>query len=147
MHLVPTMTVSSLKSLNWSLQVQYVPKVMSWVHSTIYARYVASRRWSHFPLNDSPLLQRQGPEAWKLQRTGRCKDVTSSLASHWDLLSGCLEVAWAHCPLYAICQGRPSCHIRWGPLWDSITDRAAFKCTFTVIAHHSLLWMHRCILH
>lgn len=63
---------------------------------------LASRRWSHFPPNDSAtLLQRHGPEAWKLQGAGRCKDVASSLASHWDLLSGCLEAAWAYWPPFA----------------------------------------------
>lgn len=33
-----------------------------------------------------------------LQGAVRYKDVTSSLASHWDLLSGCLEAAWVYWP-------------------------------------------------
>lgn len=128
------MTLSSLKSLNWSPPPKYNMFLKQWAESiqSFKTWCLASRRWSHFPPNDSAtLLQRHGPEAWKLQGAGRCKDVASSLASHWDLLSGCLEAAWAYWP-----------HLRHmpGEAWLSHQMRTSvwwhnWPCSFQVHIH------------
>lgn len=67
----------------------------------------------------------------------RCKDVTCKLGSFVWVFGGGLSFTG---PICAICHERPGCHIRWRPLCDGITDRAACKCTTTVTAHHSSLF-------
>lgn len=100
MQLVPTMTVPGLKSLNWSSpQVQYVPKVNELCPFPSFGRDAwppedgAISHWMtrHY-FGDEDLLR------GVLQGARRYKDVTSSLVSHWDLLSGCLEAAWVYWP-------------------------------------------------
>lgn len=76
------------------------------------------------------------PETWsrELQGSGRWKDVASSLASCWDLLSVRLEADWADWPHFAPYAGMgPACHIRWGPPCDGIAKRAAH---YPFTAHH-----------
>lgn len=101
MQPVPTMIESGLKSLNcFSPQVQRVPKVNELCpfpslcgRDTCPPEDGAISRWmTRHNFADEDLLR------GVLQGAGRYKDVTSSLASHWDLLSGCLEAAWVYWP-------------------------------------------------
>lgn len=79
------------------------------------------------------------PETWsrggELQGAGRrCKDVTSSLASCWDLLSVCLQADWADWPHFGIWRKMgvgTACHIRASVWRHRLTCR-----TYTFVAHH-----------
>lgn len=66
------MTVPSSRSLNKSFAVQYVPTVMSWIHSATWdvTPLQASSRWSRFPPNDSTSFS----ETQTNLRTGSCRD-------------------------------------------------------------------------
>lgn len=90
LQFAPPIFASTICSVRRKLRSRHYPRAMP----DIQEMEPFSTLW----LNVTPETWSRGGE---LQGAGRCKDVASSLASCWDLLSVCLQADWADWPHFA----------------------------------------------